>query len=80
MAEHLAVPLHELGGNVAAQCHVFTSHPGPLLITVPFLWLPWDCIPKEGLALKLCLRLFSRESGLSQHLDSNRTEFWFYIP
>lgn len=45
----------------------------------PTLRLPWDCTPKERLVLKLCLRLVSRESGLSQHLDSNRTEFWLYI-
>lgn len=35
VAEHLAVPLRELGANVAAQRGVFPSHPGPLPFTAP---------------------------------------------
>lgn len=75
MAKPLAEPLHELGASVEASAAIcLPSCPASLLSGGP-----GAALPKEGLALKLCSQPFSRESGLNRHLDSNRTEFCFYM-
>lgn len=75
MGKSLAEPLHALAASGAASAVIcLPSCPASLLSGGP-----GAALPKEGLALKLCTQLFSREPGLNQHLHSNRTEFCFYI-